>query len=160
MAFYTFAVSYGTTAEPPRSQFKAKGRNLYFESQNNQKNNNNKYKEWIRIWWTEYSPQNINQKATSTKKTYHCECPREFQKKHPSISQRSSLVILVQIWCWWNAAPLSWHRDNIVTWRGWGGGGGGGDSLISMWMELITNANCNQRGISPTNWEIIARLCR
>lgn len=49
---------------------------------------------------------------------------------------------------------LPWlGREEITLWRG------GGDSLISMWMELITNANCNQKGISLPNWEIIAQLC-
>lgn len=49
---------------------------------------------------------------------------------------------------------LLWLGREVITL--WSGGGG---SLISMWMELITNANCNQKGISPPNWEIIARLC-
>lgn len=44
-------------------------------------------------------------------------------------------------------------REVITLW--WGGG----DSLISMWMELITNANCNQKGISAPNGEIITWLC-
>lgn len=52
--------------------------------------------------------------------------------------------------CHTSSIFLLWLGRAVITlWLG------GGDSLISMWMELITNANCNQKGISPPNSEII-----
>lgn len=62
--------------------------------------------------------------------------------------------VMVHNSCHTGSIFLLWlGREVITLWSG------GGDSLISIWMELITNANCNQKGISPPNWEIITWLC-